>query len=90
MQTGRLHAAANELEAAEAALAKASACAAVLKKQLDPKAPDAALKEAATELFKLFMARADVAWRLQQSVRSALPDICMHVLQLQDAVTAQQ
>lgn len=73
MQTGKLHADAGELEAAEAAFAKASAKAAALQKQLEPEAPEAAREEAATELFKLFLARTDIAWRLQQNVRVIAP-----------------
>ena len=70
IQTGKLHAGAGELEAAEAALAKASSNAAPLQKQLAPNAPEAAREEAATALFKLFLARMEVSWRLQQSVRA--------------------
>ena len=68
-QTGKLHAGAGELEAAEAAFAKASANAAALQKQLAPDAPEAAREEAATAMFKLFLARMHISWRLQQSVR---------------------
>ena len=70
MQTGKLHTGAGELEAAEAAFAKASANATLLQKQLAPDAPEALREEAATALFKLFLARTEISWRLQQSVRA--------------------
>lgn len=70
MQTGKLHAGAGELEAAEAAFARASANATSLQKQLAPDAPEAPREEAATALFKLFLARTGISWRLQQSVRA--------------------
>lgn len=69
-QTGKLHVEAGELEAAEAAFAKASTCAAALHKLLAAEIPEATREEAATELVKLYLARTDIAWRLQQSVGS--------------------
>ena len=72
MQTGKLHAGAGELEAAEAAFAKASANTTLLQKQLAPDAPEAPREEAATALFKLCLARTDISWRLQQSVRARI------------------